>query len=370
MRQHTHKKKIIISVSNDLVSDQRVHKVALTLQNNGYNVVLVGRKLRDSMPVFRNYDTKRFRLIFNKGFLFYACLNISLFFYLLFKKSNILLSNDLDTLPANFFVSKLKNIPLVYDSHELFTEVPELNNRKFVKRFWIITERIILPKIKFSYTVCDSLSRIYFEKYGLKMATIRNVPYYTKTNNKKNNSIKKIIYQGALNIDRGLEEIIEAMQYLDNCVLQIVGSGDIENELKKLVTQTNTEKKVLFSGRIPFEKLKKITSQADIGISFEQNTNLNYYYSLPNKIFDYIHAGVPVLASDFPEIKNIINKYKVGTIITDYNPISLSSKIKEIIKNEKQLTEWKINSCKAAKELCWQNEEKKLLKIFDSINLP
>src|SRR6478735_10941986 len=118
-------KKIIVSVSNDLSTDQRVKKVCAYLHANGFEVVLLGRKLKNSLEITdRPYKTKRFNLWFNKGALFYANLNIRLFFYLLFHKSDWLLANDLDTLPANYY-ARGKRV-LVYDTHEIFCEVPEL----------------------------------------------------------------------------------------------------------------------------------------------------------------------------------------------------------------------------------------------------
>lgn len=113
------KKRILVSVSNDLVSDQRVHKSCMSLLNQGWEVKLVGRKLPNSLPLqIRNYDCKRMKLWFKKGALFYAELNIRLFFVLLFSEGNALHSNDLDTLLPNYIVSKIRRLPLVYDSHE------------------------------------------------------------------------------------------------------------------------------------------------------------------------------------------------------------------------------------------------------------
>ncbi len=98
-------KRIIVSVSNDLATDQRIEKICATLQELNYDILLVGRKLKNSLPLYRNYKTKRIHLFFNKGFLFYAEYNIRLFFLLLFSKKEILLANDLDTLLPNFLVS-------------------------------------------------------------------------------------------------------------------------------------------------------------------------------------------------------------------------------------------------------------------------
>ena len=171
-------KKIIVSVTSDLVSDNRVHKVCTTLNNMGFEVLLVGRKLPGSLPVdARQYAVKRFNLVFHKGPLFYAAYNFRLYLFLLFSNFDILLSNDLDTLPANFIASKVKNKPLVYDSHEYFTEVPELINRPRVKKVWEWLEKKMIPNIKTAFTVCNSIAKIYEAKYGTPFKVVRNLPF-------------------------------------------------------------------------------------------------------------------------------------------------------------------------------------------------
>ncbi len=139
-------KRIIVSVTNDLTTDQRVAKVCDTLTKMGFSVLLIGRKLKNSENINRNYKIVRFRLLFNKGFLFYAEYNLRLFFKLLFLKKDVLLSNDLDTLLPNYLIHKIFKTKLVYDSHELFTEVPELTNRPFVQKFWLTIEKNIFTK--------------------------------------------------------------------------------------------------------------------------------------------------------------------------------------------------------------------------------
>ena len=146
------RKKIIVSVTNDISTDQRVHKVCQSLESMGFEVILWGRKLSFSQVLYRSYTTKRMTLLFSSGPLFYLEYNFRLFLILLFSKSHLLLSNDLDTLLANFLVSKCKGIPLVYDSHELFPEVPELQNRSFVKSIWEKLEYFLLPKLEYTYT--------------------------------------------------------------------------------------------------------------------------------------------------------------------------------------------------------------------------
>ncbi|MDD4490366.1 MAG: glycosyltransferase, partial [Paludibacter sp.] len=204
--------RIIISVSNDLSTDQRVMKVATSLSSNGYDVLLTGRLLKNSLPLTTNIANKRFKFLFNKGILFYAGLNTRLFFFLLFKKASIFYANDTDTLPACFLAAKLKNKKLVFDAHELFPEVPELQDRPFIKKCWIKIEDLFFPHLKTTFTVCKSIADYYRLRYNINMQVIRNVPYLKDLSEKKITiSGKKIIlYQGAVNTGRGLEWVIDA----------------------------------------------------------------------------------------------------------------------------------------------------------------
>ncbi|MEA3317338.1 MAG: glycosyltransferase, partial [Bacteroidota bacterium] len=325
-------KKIFLSVTNDLVTDQRVHKVAISLQKSNAEVTLVGRKLKNSLPLSeRQYKTKRINFLFTRGAGFYIEYNIRLFFYLLFKKVDILVANDLDSLLANYLVSCIKRKPLVYDSHEYYTEVPELVNRPFPKKIWLLIEKAILPRIKHAYTVSNEIAITYNKLYNINMSLIRNVPYYLNGNISRNshNKEKVILYQGSLNIGRGLEPMIDAMKYLDNFKLQIIGSGDLSDELKDRVQNQKLNDKIEFLGKIPFCDLPQYTINADIGIALEENIGLNYYYALPNKLFDYIQAGVPVLVSPFPEMQQIVQEYDIGTVYDHSNPEVLAKKITE-----------------------------------------
>lgn len=369
MKKRT-KKRIIVSVTNDLVSDNRVHKVCTSLVKMGFKVLLIGRRLPGSLPVEkRTYQTKRFRLLFKKGPLFYACYNFRLFLFLLFAKFNVLLSNDLDTLPANFLASKLKNKPLVYDSHEYFTEVPELVNRPAVQKTWEWLEKRTLPKLKYAYTVCDSIAEIYRQKYGTSFRVVRNFPMASQLKKdspaRSEKNEKTVLYQGAINVHRGLEQAILAMKYLNHARLLIAGDGDIRVQLEKLVQQEKLENKVEFLGRLPISELAKITPTADLGLSVEEDVGLNYRFALPNKLFDYIQAEVPVLVTNLPEMAAIVTRYRIGEIAGSLEPEKLAAKINLALFDEAKRQKWKDNLKVAASELTWENEEKRLILIFE-----
>lgn len=368
-------KRIVISVINDLVTDQRVHKLAQLLYNEGNDVLLIGRVLPESLPLIRDYRILRLRLFFKKGPLFYATFNIRLFFVLLFRRADILVANDLDTLLANYMVAKIRRKQLVYDTHEIFTEVPELQNRPFVRNIWETIEKCILPKLKYVYTVNQSIAQIYSRKYNIDVQVVRNIPPNINKDNWSTRSELSlpadkhiIIFQGAgINIDRGAEEAILAMKYIEYAQLLIIGSGDVLEQLKMLVIDGSLSDKVTFLSKMPYEQLMAYTRNADIGLSLDKDTNINYRYSLPNKIFDYIQAEIPVLCSNLVEVANIVQTWQIGVIAENHQPQYLAQKINEMLDDRARYQLWKQNLKKAALELNWDKEKHTLLKIYSDL---
>lgn len=354
-------KKVILAVTNDICTDQRVLKTCQTLVKNGYLPLVVGRMLPNSLAV-KNVQHRRFKMLFNKGFLFYAEYNIRLFFFLLFSTADIITANDLDSLPACFVASRLKRCKLIYDSHELFTELPELQNRKSVKKTWETIEALLLPHCRHNSTVCQSIADFYTQKYNRNFIAIRNLPPYTKTQAQKHGKTKTLLYQGVLNIGRGIELMIETMHLLPEYRLLIAGSGDIEKELKAKVDTEGLNERVIFLGRLERDELMQHTASALIGFSLEENRGLNYYYALPNKLFDYIQAEIPVIVSDFPEMSRIVNQYKTGLTLSKACPHILAETVKKL---EENLQSYKTACHKAKNELCWEQNENALINLYN-----
>ncbi len=365
-------KKAVFSVTNDVVTDHRVHKMAITLMDMGFKVTVVGRKLKNSLSIDRPYKVKRIRLLFTKKAFFYAAYNIRLFIYLLFTRVDILISNDLDTLLPNYVISKIKRKPLVYDSHEFFTEVPELINRQFIRKIWLLIEKLIFPKLKDIITVNTSIANEYKLRYDKDLIVIRNIS--EKINIKKRKTrkelnlpeeVKIIILQGSgININRGAEELVIAMQYLQNIKLLILGSGDVLPKLKEMVQQLNLNDKVIFQGKREYMEMIQFTMNCDLGVTLDKLDNKNYLYSLPNKLFDYIQAGIPVLSSSAIEVKKIIEEYNIGKVINSYEPKFIAETIYKMLNSPDELEIWNKNLIKAAGELNWENEKEKVIKLY------
>ncbi|MFM7177509.1 MAG: glycosyltransferase family 4 protein [Bacteroidota bacterium] len=362
-----------MAVTSDLATDQRVHRNCMALAGMGYSVQLVGRVLPSSPPIpQRTYPCKRFKLPFTKGPLFYVSYNLRLFGYLIFKKSDLIFSNDLDTLPACWLASKIKGSKLVYDSHEYYTGVPELEGRPLVRKIWKTIERFIFPKLKTVITVNESIADMYRSEYGNDIHVIRNVPMQSafqpsgsdrqdmRSKMGATASEKLLILQGSgINRDRGAEEAVMAMQYMKETKLVLLGGGDVVKELKQLAASYGVSDKVLFLPRMPYEEMMKYTAACDLGLTFDKDTNINYRFSLPNKIFDYIRAGIPVMASRLPEVEKIVQGYNIGWFISSHDPAMMAQEMTAVLQEESAIAQCRKNLQLAAADLTWENELKK-----------
>ncbi len=367
-------KRVVLSVTNDLYTDPRVDKVSHSLEKMGCRVLLLGRRYADSPALqARTYQTDRMRMFFRKGPLFYAEFNIRLFFRLLFTPCDILVANDLDTLLPNVLVSRLRRKPLVYDSHEYFCQVLEVVSRPRVQAVWHRIERYCFPKLERVITVSDSIAEAYAKEYGKKVEVVRNVPVRSTNVSpccRKDLGLpedkKIIILQGnAIHKDRGGEVLVEAMPCLpDEVLLLVVGSGDALPWMRQRVEELHIQDRVRFVGRVAPERLSDYTRCADVGVSFDRNVCLNHYFSLPNKLFEYIQAGLPLLVSDLPERRRIVETYGVGMVLDDLRPQAVAASVRKLLLDDVFYALCKKHCLEAAQVLHWENEEKILKKIY------
>ena len=368
----------IVSVTNDLATDNRVHRTCTVLHELGYDVLLVGRVLPGSPALERPYRTKRMRLLFNKGPLFYAEYNLRLFFLLLFQRSALLVANDLDTLLPNHMVAWFLGKPLVYDSHEFYTEVPELVHRPWVRRIWLGIERAIFPQLRSVITVNASIAKAYKERYGVQVQVVRNIPMRAPMGEKVDRAALGLpkdpfilVMQGAgINVQRGAEEAVLAMRELDGCFLLIIGSGDAWPVLERLVDEHGLSERVRLLGRMPYGQMMAYTRNAELGLTLDKDTNLNYRFSLPNKLFDYLHAGIPVLATDLPEVAAIVRQYDAGMVLAHAEPAAIAAAVRALKADPERRTALARNATFAAASLDGEAEKTKLKALLAEVGRP
>jgi len=372
---------VIISVISDLVTDQRVHKVSLTLQEAGHDVLLIGSRRKKSLPLSaRSYPATRISMLFQKKVFFYGEFNLRLFFRLLRVKGDIFLGNDLDVMPAVWLAGRIRGKPVVYDTHEYYLGMPELDGRPRVKRIWQRIEQFIFPRLRYIYTICDSFCELYRIDYGKTLRAVRNVPYRISAGidqplppdieNKLPRDKFFLLFQGAgINPERGVEELVMAMPYLDPARfhLVIIGGGDIFGRIVDLVREKGLSDRITLIPKIPFEVLRSVTRRADLGLSLDKPTNINHIYGLPNKIFDYLHSGVPVLVSRLVELEKIVDQYQVGDYIDNHDPAHIAARIEAISRDPVKLKKWKSNTIKVIEELNWEKEGRIVVEIFEQV---
>lgn len=363
-------KKIICTVTNDLSYDQRMIRICNSLVRQGFEVTLVGRTLPKSIPLQKQkFQQERLKCFFHQGKLFYLEFNLRLLFFLFGQSFQMVCSVDLDTLVPGFLVSRIKGKVCIYDAHEYFTEVPEVVNRPFTKWVWNQVASWIIPRLQYAYTVGPELAQIFNSRYRTEFATIRNLPLRQDLHiiPPDKNDDKIILYQGRLNVGRGIETAILAMHHIEGAKLWLAGEGDLSQSLRDLVKNEGLEDKVNFLGYLTPEALQMVTLEAYIGLNLLENNGLNYYYSLANKAFDYIQVGLPSIQMDFPEYRALQDQYGGFNLLPELEVSSLVGALHQLINDPDYWLKLHQNCLAARKELSWEEEEKKLAQFYASI---
>lgn len=363
------KKTITIAISGQLYTDQRIIRIASSLSENNYKVTVFYRSYlkykngkQDTGRVYP-FNNRKLTFLFNTGVAFYFFFNLRLFLLLLFRRQHILCAVDADTLPAFTLLSKLKRTPLIYDAHEYFAEVPELENKPLKQSIWHKVTQMGVKQSTDRYTVSETLAKALEERYGSPFKTIRNLPFYKEKDVHLKHERPTIIYQGALNKGRELELLIGTMQKLPGFDCIIIGEGDLSEALRNMAKGAENVK---FLGLLSPEKINIITQKAFLGYNLLDAKSKSYYYSLSNKYFDYMQAGVPSISSELPEYELLNSSYQCGLCIPNTEEdllrvIHYCHEHKDYYLNLQQ------NALLASLNNNWENESQKLISIYDCL---
>jgi len=368
-------KRIAVLVSNDLNHDQRVLKTCATLEAEGWTPLLIGREMPGSKPLKVPFEACRMKLPFHRGLGFYASLQLGLLRALSRTDVDAIWANDLDTLLPAFLVARAKGLPLVYDSHEYFTEAAGLTGRPLQRGVWLMVERTIFPRLKAVITVNEGIADAYFNRYprarGGRPLVVRNMPRMREKPVESSMDWRErlgipaeapfLILQGAyLDKDRGVVQAVQALQEHTAAYLVVVGAGEEWEWAQSLVESFNGRLVVL--PKMPFDDLCSLTASADVGLSLDQGVHGNYLMSLPNKLFDYIHAGIPVVASPMPEVVRVVDEWNIGRVVRDSSPTGITEALEAVL--AQPASHWHAVCAEAAAALHWGTEEPQITKAL------
>lgn len=371
-------KKITVLLFNDFTNDNRVLKECRSLSKNGFVVELVATHFDKNLPKEEEGEgflVKRY----NVGRFHFLPINLVLFWLLImfkYKKENIFHCNDLYTLPPAYFIKEIfnKKAKIVYDCHEHETEAQIYFKNPLLKKIAEIFERNMIYSADKVIVVSESIGRDYVEMYGIEMPNlIMNCPVFkiyedsgyfrTKFKIPKEHII--FVYVGVYKEGRGLERLVkvfrEASKINKRISLVILSWGD---GIEKLKESIKNDKNIFWHDKASLDTYMEYVSSADWGVLFFENLTKNNNYALPNKLFDYIMAGLPVLASNLEEITKFINRNKVGYVVDYEDDKQIIDTLVEInSKKEKFLSAIE----ETRKKYSWEGQEKVLINLYKSL---
>ena len=373
-------KHVVVLVSNDIVFDQRIRKTARTLEEAGYRVTFLGRRFSDSPELPPGLVGRRYRLPFRSGPGFYLVLQVVFFVDLLLRrKADAIWANDLDTLFPARAVGGLRGVPVVFDSHEFFTEHAGLEERPLVQWAWRQWESWWMPGVKAVVTVNEAIARAFQERFPRaafgRPFVVRNMPEYRGLAEHGDREVFAewgvpsdlpiALLQGAyLDRDRGVHDAVAMLEACPEVRLVLVGAGLEWDEARAVQEAGGGGGRLHCIPRQPAEVLRTLTRAADVGLSLDRDTSGNYRMSLPNKLFDYVHAGIPVVATALPEVRKVVEGQGIGVVVEHSGPEELARAIRSVLATDRD--QWRTRAAEAARDLHWGVDAPQLLQALSA----
>lgn len=362
-------KKICIAFLGNALHDSRIVNLTNSLKDDNCEVKVISFDWFISNQEYHDKIFSIYKLEKKSSILFYLKFSFILVKELLKTRSDIYFAEDFYTLPFVTIIAKLKRGKIYYNSRELYAFIGGLRNRPFIQSLVKTIEQFFIKKVNLVLTTGEMDSHFLENYYGIKNTlVIRNIPLlrypdsrmdFRKKYDLPSNSFI-LLYQGVLLEGRGIPLVLKAMKELPETFLIILGDGEQKNNFIKLADQYNLANRVIFAGTINQNDLVNYTAGADLGLTLIENISVSYYHALPNKLFEYIMAGLPVLSSDLPQMKRIVDTYQVGEAININDEKNIIKTILKLVENRELLKKYQDNCLRAAMELNWQEEYKKV----------
>jgi glycosyltransferase involved in cell wall biosynthesis len=373
-------KKIGVLVLNNFLNDNRVHKIACSLSGAGHRVTVIAF-LKGNVQEFEkkeHYQVHRIRLrassLPNGNKLFGALKYLEFIFKIVrsYRKCDILHCNDFEAMFVGF-IAKLTRpkLVLVYDCHEYERERAEMN---WIKKWSTrIFEPIVIRFAQQVFVVSEGIKEEYHRLYPhAKVELIMNAPHLQTFEKKEvfrkhfglRDNQKIFLYQGGLLPSRGVECLLNVFSTMknDEKVIVFMGFGPLTDKIKSLASQSTN---IYYHEAVPYNQIVDFTSSADVGMITTQNVALNNYYCLPNKLFEYIHAEIPIITNNLYDCRKIVEGNGIGTVIESFDETGVLNAIQELEKMNLQEVADQMSRIK--EKYCWQFEEKKLLLAYSNL---
>ena len=335
--------------------------------------MLVGREMTDSKPWKGPWQADRLRLKADRGPLFYASLQWELFVWLKRNEGKVdaIWCNDLDTLAPALWHGKF---PVVYDSHEYFTEAAGLTGRPMRRAVWLALERWAMRQLTCMITVNASIASAYRTKYGLDVAVVRNMPRRQPPMAVEGRDafsefgvptdLPIALMQGAyMDRDRGAAQAVAALPEMKGVRLVLVGAGVEWDEAKAKVDAPEMEGRLHCIPKLPFDQLRRLTASADVGLSLDQAGHGNYEMSLPNKLFDFMHTGLPMVVTARKEVAAIVREHALGEVIEEASPVAVKRAVVRVLSRPK--SDWQTALSAASEQFHWGVDEPHIEKTLE-----
>jgi glycosyltransferase involved in cell wall biosynthesis len=302
--------------------------------------------------------------------------HVRLAWKMLWLRPDVVHAHDVNTLPTAWLVARLARARLVYDAHEISTS---REGYQVFRRLVGRVEGCLMPRAEGTITTTDRRAAFFARAYGIaRPLVLQNRP--SSQHIPKSDRIRSelrlphawpiVLYQGGLQPGRGLDRLVDAALDVPDAYFVFVGDGSMGEALRGQVDRLNLEERVRFIPTVPLDELPAYTASADIGVQPIENTCLNHLTTDSNKLFEYVAAGLPVVASRFPEIRKVVNEFDLGVLIPSDNTAALADAILTLVKDESLRERYARNANRAARVLNWEAQEESLLDLYEAVLAP
>ncbi len=366
-------KHIIHLTISDCQNERRIFNQAFSAIQWGYSVQIIALHF-PGIPVKENIHGVPIERLpiphFEKGPLKFLEFNLKAFKYLLTNPPDIIHAHDLWVLPAAAMASFIHKRPLVYDAHEYYRDLLIFRRKRLSGWIWNMVEKLLIKQVHTLIAINSHQEKLYQKAYpGIKSMFLLNVPQKSEDALPGFQEREKIIlYQGLFRPGRGLEYLLPALANTPVGELWLIGGGELEAFLKHQVKTLGLQSRVRFLGFLPYDQILNLTARARVGVALFSGKHLNYRYAAPNKFFEYIQAGTPVIATRIPSFQEFLQEYEVGDLIDEFQlPDKLPALFEHYLLKEDYWQNKHQQCVKAREKWNWEIESLKLKVLYRTV---